>query len=759
MAEQIVRNQVGFAPEIAPFAQNLLGMAQGTAFTYKKDANGQVMLDDKGLPIISGFQQQPTYEQFARQQGFTNPERVAQFTDLQKQAFTGAGNLGYNQYSTSAATGLESLAKKAGETTYSPEKFGNAYTSQQAYDPSKFSAREVTAPQLQNYQMTGPRDVTGQVATAAQLGAAPTATFDERYKAQDMKAAQLGAIPEARAAIGTAAQAGPSERIGAEQFGGPDKVRAERVAAERVNAPQLQALSMQAAKDVSTQSLTQPGTVDQYMSPYMQSVVGIQQREAQRQADIARTQSNAQAVKAGAFGGSRQAIMDAEAARNLAIQKGDIQAKGSQDAFTQAQAQFNAEQQARLQANLANQGVQQQANVQNLSAGLQTQGLGAQTGLQAQQLNQQTGLQALLANQQTGLQADQGNQQMQYNTGLQNAQLRQQAALANQALGGQYGLQNAQMAQQTGMANLSNQQQAEMANQQMRGQYGLQQGQFNQQANQANQQAQNQFGLANQQAVNQFDLANQQMRGQYGLQQGQFNQAAAMQNPQLAQQALLANQNMGFNVGNANLQANLAQQQLGSGQNMQAQLANQQYGLSAQQMQEQARQYGYGQQMNNAQNQAQYGQAANQLNAQQSQFGAGLGLQGLQAGMSGYQNLGAQGQNLYNQNMGNLTMQNQFGTQQQQNVQNVLNNQYQDYLTAQNNPYKQMGFLSDMYRGAPLSTQGSTMYTTPPSMLNQLAGAGTAAYGAYKMFGSKKGGVIKERPNAGLAKLLLHKMA
>jgi hypothetical protein len=439
---------------------------------------------------------------------------------------------------------------------------------------------------------------------------------------------------------------------------------------------------MQAAKDVGTQSLTQPGTVDQYMSPYMQSVVGIQQREAQRAADIARTQTNAQAVKAGAFGGSRQAIMDAEAARNLAIQKGDIQAKGSQDAFTQAQAQFNAEQQARLQAALANQGVQQQANVQNLSAGLQTQGLGAQTGLQAQQLNQQTGLQALLANQQTGLQAGQSNQQMQYNTALQNAQMQQQAALANQSMG-----------------------------------------------------------------------------GQYGLQQGQFNQAAAMQNPQLAQQAMLANQNMGFNVGNTNLQAQLAQQQLGSGQNMQAQLANQQYGLNAQQMQEQARQFGYGQQMNNAQNQAQYGQAANQLNAQQSQFGAGLGLQGMQAGMTGYQNLGSQGQNLYNQNMGNLGMQNQFGTQQQQNVQNVLSNQYQDYLTAQNNPYKQMGFLSDMYRGAPLSTQASTIYTSPPSLLNQVAGAGTAAYGAYKMFGSKKGGVIKERPNAGLAKLLLHKMA
>jgi len=82
----------------------------------------------------------------------------------------------------------------------------------------------------------------------------------------------------------------------------------------------------------------------QYMDPYMQNVVDIQQREAQRQADIARTQSNATAVKSGAFGGSRQAIVDAEAARNLATQKGDIQARGLQDAFTRGQQQFNTEQ-------------------------------------------------------------------------------------------------------------------------------------------------------------------------------------------------------------------------------------------------------------------------------------------------------------------------------------------------------------------------------------------------------------------------------
>ena len=88
----------------------------------------------------------------------------------------------------------------------------------------------------------------------------------------------------------------------------------------------------------------------QYMDPYMQNVVDIQQREAQRQADIAGTQRGAQAVQSGAFGGSRQAIMDAEAARNLALQKGDIQARGLQDAYSRGQTQFNTEQQLREQS-------------------------------------------------------------------------------------------------------------------------------------------------------------------------------------------------------------------------------------------------------------------------------------------------------------------------------------------------------------------------------------------------------------------------
>jgi len=114
---------------------------------------------------------------------------------------------------------------------------------------------------------------------------------------------------------------------------------------------------------------------DQYMNPYMQNVVDIQQQAAQRQADIATTGRNAQAVQAGAFGGSRQAVTDAEANRALATQQGAIQAQGLNTAYTNAQQQFNADQAARMQAQQANIGQQQ------FGASLGMQGL--QTGLQA----------------------------------------------------------------------------------------------------------------------------------------------------------------------------------------------------------------------------------------------------------------------------------------------------------------------------------------------------------------------------------------
>jgi len=88
------------------------------------------------------------------------------------------------------------------------------------------------------------------------------------------------------------------------------------------------------------------GEVQQYMSPFMQNVVEIQQREAQRQADVAAQQLGAQAVGAGAYGGSRQAILEAEQKRNLNEQLADIQARGLAAAYEDAQRRI-AEQRGR----------------------------------------------------------------------------------------------------------------------------------------------------------------------------------------------------------------------------------------------------------------------------------------------------------------------------------------------------------------------------------------------------------------------------
>jgi hypothetical protein len=100
------------------------------------------------------------------------------------------------------------------------------------------------------------------------------------------------------------------------------------------------------------QQATNPNAISAYMSPYMQNVVDVQQREAQRMSDIAGTQQRGQATQAGAFGGSRQAIMEAERQRNLATQQGNIQAMGLQSAFDQAR------QAQQFGANLGLQGAQ-----------------------------------------------------------------------------------------------------------------------------------------------------------------------------------------------------------------------------------------------------------------------------------------------------------------------------------------------------------------------------------------------------------------
>lgn len=131
-----------------------------------------------------------------------------------------------------------------------------------------------------------------------------------------------------------------------------------------------------------------------YMSPYQQSVIDIGKREAQRQYDMQVPVMDAAAVRGGAFGGDRHAIVQAEAYRNLMQQMNDMQTQGMNTAYNNAQGQFNADQNRQMTgaasavgagntlANIGQQGFQNQLAVNQgiMGIGNQQQALN-QTGL------------------------------------------------------------------------------------------------------------------------------------------------------------------------------------------------------------------------------------------------------------------------------------------------------------------------------------------------------------------------------------------
>jgi len=124
-----------------------------------------------------------------------------------------------------------------------------------------------------------------------------------------------------------------------------------------------------------------------YMSPYIQNVVDIQQRQAIEAARQAQLGGNLAAARQGTYGGARQALLQGQRESGLRQQLGDIQAQGLQSAFNQAQQAFQADRAAQMDVARANQAAALQAGQQRLGA---AQGLGnlAQTfgGLGTQQL-------------------------------------------------------------------------------------------------------------------------------------------------------------------------------------------------------------------------------------------------------------------------------------------------------------------------------------------------------------------------------------
>ena len=96
-----------------------------------------------------------------------------------------------------------------------------------------------------------------------------------------------------------------------------------------------------------------------YMSPYQSNVTDIAVREAERKAAMDKSAGALGSIGRGTFGGARQALLQAEQGRNAMQTIGDIRAKGQQEAFVNAQAQFERDQARRMQAAQLGQQAQQ----------------------------------------------------------------------------------------------------------------------------------------------------------------------------------------------------------------------------------------------------------------------------------------------------------------------------------------------------------------------------------------------------------------
>lgn len=363
-----------------------------------------------------------------------------------------------------------------------------------------------------------------------------------------------------------------------------------------------------------------PASAQKFMNPYQQQVIDEATRQINRQADIQRQNLQAQAVRAGAFGGSREGVQRAELERATAEQRNaaivGALSSGYNTAQQQAQTAFEQQQQRQL--------------------------------AQAQGYQGAAGTQASIAAQQAGL----GQSAAQ--------QLAQAAQLQTSAAGtqGQLGLSAAQQQAAAGQANLQG---------------------ANQLANMQTQGAQ--LG----QSAAQYMGNVGQTLGQQQLQQAQLGQAAANAAGNLGiQQAGLS----GLYANIAGQQANIYNQQAAGNMNM-----AQGIGSLAQQ------QFGIGRDM---------AQGLGALGAQQGN----LATQGAALGQAA-QGMGQQDTNfLYN-----------LGASQQKQLQNELDAARQNELTQNMQPYQQLGFLSDIYKGAPSSSMSMMQQSqATPSPFMQAAG-------------------------------------
>ena len=409
-----------------------------------------------------------------------------------------------------------------------------------------------------------------------------------------------------------------------------------------------------------------PASANSYMNQYEDAAVQQALADIRRAGDIQQQSAAAQAVGAGAFGGSRQAIAANELDRSILEQQGRTAAgmrqQGFESASQRAQQAYEAQQARSIQA-------------AQLTGAIGAQG--AQSGISAANAAGQLGL---------------SGEQLAGQLGMTGAQL--QGQLAGQAA--QMGVSVEQLAGQ-----LTQQQAAT--------------GMSAEQMASANAQSLAQTGMNLQQLQVQTGLSAAQLGGQLSGQMGQLGLSGASQQANIAQQAA----QMGISA--EQLAGQLAGQagSLGQSQAQMAMQGAQQSGALGLQ--------GNELQNNIAQGIGNLGTSYGQLNLAQ---GSAQGQMGMQQGA-----LGELSQTLNQKDSGYL-----FDVGKQQQAQDQANTEAgrQTKMEELYEPYQRVGFLSDIYEGAPTSQQTIAATTAPKSSAaQQILGLGvaglSAAAGANRM--------------------------
>ena len=117
-------------------------------------------------------------------------------------------------------------------------------------------------------------------------------------------------------------------------FTGIDTTAYDPKVAARTKA-QTDALAAATAPEM--QALVGPDAFKQFMSPYQQEVIDTTLAEFDSQQAIADTARRDRAIQAGAFGGGREGVLAAEAARGAATNRANLQAQLLAQGFQQAQ--------------------------------------------------------------------------------------------------------------------------------------------------------------------------------------------------------------------------------------------------------------------------------------------------------------------------------------------------------------------------------------------------------------------------------------